>query len=146
MKTTITLFLILVCSVVYGQTSDVMYVPNDKSLVVTYNDNYSGLGFYMGGYITTSFPQPYIYTTPQSRINRAGISLTYNNKVSVMGGVFFENFMDNTEFKSDVWVKIYPIRMLTKDKSSIDFAVGVNYMNGFRLGIGLSIPYWSIYR
>jgi hypothetical protein len=46
----------------------------------------------------------------------------------------------------DVWVKIYPIRMLTGDKSSIDFAVGVNYMEGFSLGIGLSIPYGSIYK
>ena len=145
MKTTLTLILIFICSLVNGQTSDVMYVPNDKSAVVTYNNNYNGLGFYVGGYITTSFPQPYIYTTPQSRMNRAGISVT-NHKVSVMGGVFLENYLDEVKFKPDVWVKIYPIRMLTKDKSNLDFAVGVNYMNGFRLGIGLSIPYWSIYR
>jgi hypothetical protein len=141
MKTTITLFLILVCSVVYGQTSDVMYVPNDKSLVVTYNNNYSGLGFYMGGYITTSFPQPYMYTTPQSRINRAGISLTYKNKVSVMGGVFLESFIQNTEFKPDVWVKIYPLRILLNVERGPDFTLGVNYMNGINYGMGLSIPF-----
>ena len=118
-----------------------MYVPNDKSLVVTYNDNYSGLGFYMGGYITTSFPQPYIYTTPQSRLNRVGISLTCNNKVSVMGGVFFENFMDNTEFKPDVWVKVYPLRILLNVERGPDFTLGVNYMNGINYGVGLSIPF-----
>jgi hypothetical protein len=141
MKTTITLFLILVCSVVYGQTSDVMYVPNDKSLVVTYYNNYSGLGFYMGGYVSTSFPHPYIYTTPQSRINRAGISLNCGNKVSLMGGVFLENFIENRELKPDVWVKIYPLRIILNVKEGPDFTLGVNYMNGINYGVGLSIPF-----
>lgn len=139
MKTTLTLILIFICSLVNGQTSDVMYVPNDKSAVVTYNNNYNGLGFYVGGYITTSFPQPYIYTTPQSRMNRAGISLT-NHKVSVMGGVFLENYFDEVKFKPDVWVKIYPLRIILDVKEGPDFTLGVNYMNGINYGVGLSIP------
>jgi hypothetical protein len=139
MKTTLTLILIFICSLVNGQTSDVMYVPNDKSAVVTYNNNYNGLGFYVGGYITTSFPQPYIYTTPQSRMNRAGISLT-NHKVSVMGGVFLENYLDEVKFKPDVWVKIYPFRIILDVKDGPDFTLGVNYMNGINYGVGLSIP------
>jgi len=139
MKTTLTLILFFICSLVNGQTSDVMYVPNDKSAVVTYNNNYNGLGFYVGGYITTSFPQPYIYTTPQSRMNRAGISLT-NHKVSVMGGVFLENYLDEVKFKPDVWVKIYPFRIILDVKDGPDFTLGVNYMNGINYGVGLSIP------
>jgi hypothetical protein len=139
MKTTLTFILIFICSLVNGQTSDVMYVPNDKSAVVTYNNNYNGLGFYVGGYITTSFPQPYIYTTPQSRMNRAGISLT-NHKVSVMGGVFLENYLDEVKFKPDVWVKIYPFRIILDVKDGPDFTLGVNYMNGINYGVGLSIP------
>jgi hypothetical protein len=139
MKTTLTLILIFICSLVNGQTSDVMYVPNDKSAVVTYNNNYNGLGFYVGGYITTSFPQPYIYTTPQSRMNRAGISLT-NHKVSVMGGIFLENYLDEVKFKPDVWVKIYPLRIILDVKDGPDFTLGVNYMNGINYGVGLSIP------
>jgi hypothetical protein len=139
MKTTLTFILIFICSLVNGQTSDVMYVPNDKSAVVTYNNNYNGLGFYVGGYITTSFPQPYIYTTPQSRMNRAGISLT-NHKVSVMGGVFLENYLDEVKFKPDVWVKIYPLRIILDVKAGPDFTLGVNYMNGINYGVGLSIP------
>jgi len=139
MKTTLTLILIFICSLVNGQTSDVMYVPNDKSAVVTYNNNYNGLGFYVGGYITTSFPQPYIYTTPQSRMNRAGISVT-NHKVSVMGGVFLENYLDEVKFKPDVWVKIYPFRIILDVKDGPDFTLGVNYMNGINYGVGLSIP------
>jgi hypothetical protein len=139
MKTTLTFILFFICSLVNGQTSDVMYVPNDKSAVVTYNNNYNGLGFYVGGYITTSFPQPYIYTTPQSRMNRAGISLT-NHKVSVMGGVFLENYLDEVKFKPDVWVKIYPLRIILDVKDGPDFTLGVNYMNGINYGVGLSIP------
>jgi hypothetical protein len=141
MKTTITLFLILVCSVLYGQTSDVMYVPNDKSIVATYYNNYTGLGFYMGGYITTSFPHPYIYTTPQSRVNRVGVGFTCNNKVSVMGGVFLENFIEDKELQPDVWVKIYPLRIILDVKEGPDFTLGVNYMNGINYGVGLSIPF-----
>ena len=141
MKTTITTLLLLVSSVIYGQTSDVMYVPNDRSIVATYNNNYNGLGFYVGGYITTSFPQPYMYTTPQSRFNRVGISLSFNNKISVMGGTYLENFIDNSKFQPDVWVKIYPLRILLDVERGPDFTLGVNYMNGINYGIGLSIPF-----
>jgi hypothetical protein len=141
MKTTITLFLILVSSVIYGQTSDVMYVPNDRSIVATYNNNYNGLGIYMGGYITTSFPQPYIYTTPQSRINRLGVSFTYENKVSLMGGTYIENYLTDVKFQPDVWFKIYPLRILLDVEDGPDFTLGVNYMNGINYGVGLSIPF-----
>lgn len=141
MKTTITTLLLLVSSVIYGQTSDIMYVPNDRSVVATYNNNYNGLGFYLGGYITTSFPQPYIYTTPQSRINRVGVSLAFNNKISVMGGTYLENFSSEINFQPDVWVKIYPLRILLDVERGPDFTLGINYMNGINYGIGLSIPF-----
>ena len=36
--------------------------------------------------------------------------------------------------------------MITREKTNMDFAVGINYMDGFRFGIGLSIPYGSIYK
>ena len=147
MKTTLALFLLFISFVGKSQTSDIMYIPDEKSLVVTYNNNYNGFGYYIGGYVTTTFPQPYIYTTPLSIMNRVGLTyVNKNNTFSIMGGAYLKTYFDHVDMTPDVWVKIYPIRMLTKDKSSIDFAVGVNYMNGFRLGIGLSIPYWSIYR
>lgn len=94
----------------------------------------------------TTLPQPYIYTTPISIMNRVG--LTYVNKdntYSIMGGAFLESYYDHVDMIPDVWLKIYPIRMITKDKKSLDFSLGVNYSNGFRYGVGLSIPYWSIY-
>ena len=144
MKTTITAIFMLFCSILNGQTTDVMYVHDQNSLVATYNSNYSPLGYYVGGYFRTSFPQPYIYTTPASFINRIGISMT-NHKVSVMGGAFIESYVDRIELTPDVWVKIYPLRIITNTKRGPDFTVGVNYMKGFRLGVGIAIPFGGIY-
>lgn len=140
MKTTLTFFLLVISLVGKSQTSDVMYVPEEKSLVVTYNNNYNGFGYYIGAYVTSSFPQPYIYTTPQSRMNRVGLSFS-NSKVSVMGGVFAETFVDRIEFEPDIWVKVYPLRALTNLKRIPDVTVGVNFMKGVRYGFGISIPF-----
>ena len=140
MKTTLALFLLFISFVGKSQTSDIMYIPKEKSLVVTYNNNYNGFGYYIGGYVTTTFPQPYIYTTPQSRINRVGISLT-NHKFSIMGGVFGETYFNGVNFKPDVWVKVYPLRILTNTKRGPDLTVGINFMQGIRYGFGLSIPF-----
>ena len=145
MKTILTTILLLLSLTVKGQQSDILYIPSQKSAVVTYN--YKQIGLYVGGYFVTTFPQPYIYTTPLSIMNRAG--LTYVNKsntFSIMGGAYLKTYFDRVDMSPDIWVKIYPIRMITKDKTSLDFAIGVNYMEGFRLGFGLSIPYGSIYK
>ena len=144
MKSTITALFVLFSSILYGQTADVMYVRDQNSLVATYNSNYSPIGYYVGGYFRTSFPQPYIYTTPASFLNRVGISLT-NNKVSVMGGAFIESYVDKIEMQPDVWVKIYPLRIITNTERGFDFTFGVNYMKGFRFGVGIAIPFDGIY-
>lgn len=123
-----------------SQTSDVMYVPDQKSLVVTYNSNYSPIGFYTGGYFTTSLPQPYVYTTPLSIMNRIGLSFS-NGQVSLMCGSYVKSFGDSLSLKPDFWLKIYPIRILTKTKHGFDFTVGINYMDKIRYGVGLSIPF-----
>jgi len=144
MKTTITLILILFVLNLNAQTADVMYVPNQKSLVATYNRYSSPLGYYIGGYFRTTFPQPYIYTTPASFINRIGVSIT-NHKFSIMGGTFIESYVDKIELEPDVWIKIYPLRIITNTKRGPDFTVGVNYMKGFRIGVGIAIPFYGIY-
>jgi hypothetical protein len=41
----------------------------------------------------------------------------------------------------DVWIKVYPIRLITKNPRTLDFSLGLNYSKGFRYGIGLSIPF-----
>ena len=144
MKTiTVSIFL-FITSLVKAQTSDFMYVPDEKTLVATYNSSLSGVGFYMGGFLLTSFPAPYIYTTPASRFNRLGLSVT-NHQVSFMLGGFLENFRDSISIKPDFWLKIYPLRILTKTDRGFDFVIGVNYMNDLRYGVGLSIPFGGIY-
>jgi hypothetical protein len=138
-KLTIITFLLLTLSA-RAQQTDILYIPDQHSLVGSYN--FKQVGMYVGGYYISTLPQPYIYTTPMSIMNRVG--LTYVNKdntYSIMGGVFLQSYYDQVDMTPDVWVKIYPIRMITKDKKSIDFSLGINYSNGFRYGVGLSIPY-----
>jgi hypothetical protein len=140
MKTITSLLFLLIPFMGFSQDADLMYVPDQNTVVATYNSNYSPIGYYVGGYVTTTRPQPYIYTTPMSILNRVGISLT-NHKVSVMGGVFIETYIDEIKTKPDVWVKIYPLRIITNTEKGFDFTVGVNYMEGFRYGVGVVIPF-----
>lgn len=142
-KLTIIVFLLATLSVKAQQT-DIMYVPDQKSLVTSYN--YKQIGLYFGGYFTTTLPQPYIYTTPYSILNRVG--LTYVNKkntIYVMGGGFIKNYFLGPELVPDVWVGVHPIRMLTNNKKGLDFSFAINYSEGFRYGVGLSIPLSGIY-
>jgi hypothetical protein len=140
MKTITSLLFLLIPFIGLSQDADIMYVPDQNTVIATYNSNYTPIGYYVGGYITTTRPQPYVYTTPMSILNRVGISLT-NHKVSLMAGVFIETYIDEVKTKPDVWVKVYPIRILTKTEKGFDFTVGVNYMEGFRYGVGVVIPF-----
>ena len=144
MKTTITIILLFICLIGKTQTSDIMYVPDQKTLVVTYNSNYSPIGFYLGGYYMTTFPQPFIYTTPISIINRVGISFS-NGQVGVMVGVQVKSYVDSLDLGPDIWFKVYPIRLLTKTKRGPDITIGINCGNKISYGVGLSIPL-GIYR
>jgi hypothetical protein len=146
MKTIIiSLFLILSLSA-KSQNTDVMWVPDQNTLVASYT-NYSQIGWYIGGYYTTSFPAPFVYTTPASIFNRVGLSFTNRkNTYSVMGGVFAESISQNkVNYTPDVWFKVYPLRALLKTSRGPDFALGINYTDELRVGVGLSIPL-GIYR
>lgn len=123
-----------------------MWVPDQNTLVASYN-SYSQIGWYLGGYYTTTFPAPFIYTTPASIINRGGLSFTNRkNTYSIMGGAFVKSVSVNQiEYTPDVWLKIYPLRTLLKTSRGPDFAVGINYTDELRVGVGLSIPL-GIYR
>lgn len=144
MKTIIFSILLFFSVKSFSQTSDLIYVPDQKSIVATYRP-YHPLGFYIGGYFKTTFPQPYIYTTPISIINRLGINVNHENKVSIMGGGFIQNFNDSLSIKPDIWLKINPLRILLKTERGFDFSLGINYMEKFRYGVGLSIPFGGIY-
>lgn len=136
MKTITSLLFLLIPFMGFSQDADIMYVPDQNTIIGTYNSNYSPIGVYVGGYITTTRPQPYGYTTPRSILNRFGVSLS-NHKISIMGGVF----IDEDKYKPDVWVKVYPIRILTNTEKGFDFTIGINYRGGFRYGVGVVIPF-----
>ena len=146
MKTIITTIFLFICLGSKSQTSDVLYIPSQNSLLVSNNNNFSPLGFYVGGYYKTSFPYPYVYTTPVSFINRMGLNVNvYKNSIALMGGAYVQSFRDRLDFKPDIWIKVNPLRFLLKTNRGFDFSIGVNYMEEFRLGVGLSIPF-GIYR
>ena len=63
-----------------------------------------------------------------------------------MGGVFAESISQNkVNYTPDVWFKVYPLRALLKTSRGPDFALGINYTDELRVGVGLSIPL-GIYR
>jgi hypothetical protein len=144
MRTLITTILLFFSVIVKGQQTDILYVEDQKSLVISYN--YKQLGLYFGGYYTTSFPQPYTYTTPYTILNRVGLSyVNKKNTIFVMGGAFIKNYQFEPELVPDLWFGIHPIRMLTRNKKGLDFSFAINYSEGFRYGVGLSIPLSGIY-
>ena len=140
MKTIVTTIFLIFSISVKSQSTDVMYVPDQKSLVVTYNSNYSPIGFYIGGYYTSYFPQPYIYTTPLSIMNRIGVSFS-NGQVGLMVGAQVKSYVDSLALGPDIWFKVHPLRLLTKTKRGPDLTVGINYGDKVRYGVGLSIPF-----
>lgn len=143
MKTILTTFFLLTCSLLHSQSSDIMYVPSQKSLVASYQ-SHNRIGFYVGGYLRTTLPHPYIYTTPLSIINRVGVNLG-TGKYNFMVGGFIENYVDSLKIKPDLWFKIYPLRIITKTNEGFDLIFAVNYMNEFRYGVGITIPFGGIY-
>lgn len=144
MKTLMTTILLFLSGIVKGQQTDILYVQDQKSLVISYN--YKQIGLYFGGFYTTSFPQPYTYTTPYTTLNRIGLNyINKKNTVFVMGGAFIKQYLISPELVSDVWVGIHPIRMFTRHKKGLDFSFAINYSEGFRYGVGLSIPLSGIY-
>lgn len=143
MKTILTALILSTTFLCVGQSSDLIYVPSQKSLVASYQ-NHNRIGFYIGGYIRTTFPYPYIYTTPVSFINRVGVNFG-SGKYNFMVGGYVENFRDSLKVKPDLWFKVYPLRIITKTDDGFDLIFAVNYMNEFRYGVGITIPFGGIY-
>lgn len=145
MKTILLSILLVFTTNIFSQSTDILYIPDQKSLIATYR-GYSPLGFYVGGYMKTTFPQPYIYTTPLTIINRVGININNGNTISLMGGFFIESYVDSLSVKPDIWIKINPLRTLLKTSNGYDFSIGLNYMKKFRYALGISIPLGGIYQ
>lgn len=142
MKTIITTIFLSLSLIAKAQKTDLLYVPKQNSLVASYSNNYNHFGIYAGGKVFTSFPQPFIYTTPMATFNRLGLNYS-TNEFSFMAGSYFEfyNNYEESEFYPDLWLNFYPLRMITQKDIRYDFSVGVNYCYQFNYGVGLSISF-----
>jgi hypothetical protein len=146
MKTILLSFLFLVSIKTYSQTTDIIYVPTEKTAVVSLKYNFSPIGIYAGGYVTKDFPIPFTYTTPMSIINRVGLTITGSqNKWGVMAGVKVNNYQNKVELKPDMWINFYPLRTLLNTPNGFDFIFSLNYQHKLSYGVGLSIPFGGIY-
>ncbi len=141
MKTIFFIIFILTFQISYSQTSDLLYVPEDKSLIVTYNNN-SGVGFYVGGSFITYFSQQFVYTRPVAIINRLGLNLTYKNKTSVLLGASINKNFDLLDLQPEMWLKINPLRIILKTPKGFDLSFAVGYSQDIKYGLGMSINYW----
>jgi len=141
MKTIITTIFLLITSNTYAQTCDVLYIPQQKSMLVTYQ-NLSPFGFYLGGYLKTTSSEPFIYTTPTTIINRLGLTLNYRNKISLIAGVNAKKLTYNTQISPDFWIRINPLRTILKVEKGPDFSVAIGYSDKVNLGVGISLNFW----
>ena len=118
MKKIILTLSILLSTTLKSQQSDILYIPDQNSLVASYN--FRQVGLYVGGFYMTSLPQPYTYTTPYSMMNRIGLSyVSKDNTFSIMGGAFLSHYIYNVEMDPDVWVKIYPKIKISHQKKCL---------------------------
>lgn len=144
MKICLTILLSLHCFFSQGQSCDLIYLPKSQNIVATYNLNDIPVGMYLGGDVKTIFPTPFLYYTPLSRLNRIGVSIG-TSKADLMFGGFIQNFRDSIVVYPDFWLKVHPLRLMTKTKNGFDFVLAINYMKTTNYGIGLSIPFGNIY-
>lgn len=146
MKTTISILFTFFCLSCFSQTSDILWVGDQKTLVGSTRPYHSPIGLYVGGFYTKELPSPYIYRTPMSIINRVGVDIVGSKqKWGVMVGGFLSDGEDSEEVILDLWFKLYPLKILTNTSKGFDFVVAVNYMEGVRWGVGISIPFRGIY-
>lgn len=146
MKTTFFTLCLLFSFFGKAQTTDVIYIPSENTAIASLKYNFTPVGLYLGGYITTNFPAPYIYTTPSSFLNRAGISFVGDeSRYGIMVGAFLERYVNRVNAKPDIWFKFYPLRTIFKTPKGFDLVLAANYQTKVSYGIGISIPFAGIY-
>lgn len=146
MKTTLLIIFSCFTLKTYSQITDLIYLPQEKSVIGTLKYTFSPIGFYAGGYVTKYFPRPFTYTTPLSLVNRAGLNLVGNkNKWGVMVGGKINTYDDKVVVKPEYWFKVYPLRILTNTPNGFDFVFILNYEEKMNYGVGISFPFSGIY-
>lgn len=146
MKTTLLVFFFFFYLKSYSQTTEIIYLPREKTAVATLRYGFRPIGVYAGGFITKRFPEPFIYRTPVSFINRVGLTVNGNgNKWGIMMGAKIDSYEDKIEVKPDMWINFYPLRTIFNTPNGFDFVLSLNYQNNLTYGVGISIPFGGIY-
>lgn len=140
MKNLIITFFLFITSVLRGQSvaSDVIYVYNDNSCVVTITQNIVGL--YVGGKILTSQPNPYTYNTPFVLVTRLGADIRISKDVSIMVGNRMPYGFQLIEVAPEIFVKIRLVNTIKQTKNNFDLTLMSGYSNGFMVGMGICLP------
>jgi hypothetical protein len=123
-----------------AQSSDIIYVPDDNTLIVTYKTEIVGL--YIGGKYITSYPAPYLYTTPSAFVNRFGAGISLFKDVSVLVGAqvpMYTTSWIGIQYKPEVWVKSRVVGTIIQKKLRYDLNTLLQISKTPYYGIGVCI-------
>lgn len=123
-----------------AQSSDIVYVPGDNTLIVTYKTEFVGL--YIGGKYMTSYPAPYLYTTPSAFVNRFGADISLFKDVSVLVGAqvpMYTTSWIGIQYKPEVWVKSRVVGTILQKKLRYDLTIFLQIIEPPYYGIGVCI-------
>ena len=123
-----------------AQSSDIVYVPGDNTLIVTYKTEIVGL--YIGGKYMTSYPAPYLYTTPSAFVNRFGADISLFKDVSVLVGAQIPMYTTSwigIQYKPEVWVKSRVVGTILQKKLRYDLTIFLQIIEPPYYGIGVCI-------
>lgn len=123
-----------------AQSSDIVYVPGDNTLIVTYKTEIVGL--YIGGKYMTSYPAPYLYTTPSAFVNRFGADISLFKDVSVLVGAqvpMYTTSWIGIQYKPEVWVKSRVVGTIIQKKLRYDLTTLLQISKTPYYGIGVCI-------
>ncbi len=142
MKRFLMILSVLVGLSLKGQsTTDLLYVPLDNTLLVSYKPSY--VGFYVGGKYMTSYPQPYLYTTPMAFVNRFGADISLIKDLSLMVGAEVPMYTTPSlgqQYKPEVWLKSRVVGTIRQNRQRYDLSLCLKIDRIFLYGIGITIP------
>lgn len=123
-----------------GQSSDIIYVPTDNTLVVTYKTEIVGL--YIGGKYMTAYPAPYLYTTPSAFVNRFGADISIFKDVSMLVGAqvpMYTTSWIGIQYTPEVWLKSRVVGTILQKKLRYDLSLLLQINKNPHYGVGICI-------
>jgi hypothetical protein len=141
MKQILILLTFLISITAKSQSSAIVYVPIDYSVIGIYKPNQK-TGFYLGGRYVFSVPAQYSYTTPYSYVNRFGVDVSLKCGTSLMGGGCFTDAPSfiNTKFIPELWVRSNLVQLFTNKDKDLDLTLMARISKEFYYGLGLNYP------